>query len=458
MNAWLSGEFLKYFDFVAVVAALIPGLLAFESFQRQKNRSIWLVTVAGALVMVLAVVFGAMQADRGPWLLITAVTAFVLVLCCSRGAKKAATIFKLMFPAAAAIGFFTVTQPLVQLLYFAAATLPIFCGDASESDHHEIPLSYLMLQIASVVFFALGIGLAKLTTFGLDQKTGIFISESCFVTAAWLRLGLFPFHRPLVAFATKASMPAVLPMMFFPLGSFLMMQHLPSLAGGNALAAGIIFWVSVAACLHHGFAALGRRKLRTSLVYVSSLLLSLMTACLTINDLGFMAGELLALTVYTAIFGFGLGIWLIERRFGTEKYLFAENQGLGGGYAGLAPRLAGGFLFLTLAMIAAPFTVGFIAENAWMQTLGKESIFSVFVVLLGLTLASAATFYSYQAFFLGPQKRSAIQCDLMVREKLALCIVFVVIIFAGLGIPRNLTQKNFEDSSSMDIHSNHQVQ
>jgi NADH-quinone oxidoreductase subunit M len=150
-----------------------------------------------------------------------------------------------------------------------------------------------------------------------------------------------------------------------------------------------------------------------------------------------------------------IGLWivveLIERQFGTRK--LSEL----GGIAARAPVLATLLVIIVLANISLPLTNAFVGEfmmfaGIFTSTLTRYNVVFTVLALLSIILAAVYMLTMVQKVFFGPtNERTANAVDVNLNEKLALCII-VILIFAFGVYPQPLL--NISDGYSQSIITN----
>lgn len=201
----------------------------------------------------------------------------------------------------------------------------------------------------------------------------------------------------------------------------------------------IVIAVAVAAVVVAGIIALGRRDLRSVLVFSSVGHVGLMTAAiLSGTEDGTRGALLMMLNAGISTAALALCIGMIERRLGHA------NLAAMGGLIAHAPRLTAVVFIAGLALIGVPGTSGFAGE-----ILSLKGVFDVgwmfgLIAVSGVILGAGYFLHAYQRGFLGPVGSPAVAQvnDLQGRERGLGAGVIVLVLALGLfpGLPEGMTR------------------
>ncbi|GAB4371871.1 MAG: NADH-quinone oxidoreductase subunit M [Bryobacter sp.] len=375
----------------------------------------------------------ALQMD-GAALLFSILTGLVFFLAILASPGKPATFYALhLVMLAAAYGFFLAGDALLLFLCFEAVLIPMYflIGVWGSQNRHQAAFRFVLYTVLGSVALLLGILTLYLAhgsatgnfTFALAPLTQTALPWRGFAFAAIVlgfavKVPMLPLHSwlPLAHTEAPTSGSVILAAILLKMGTYgLFRMAVPLLSGEawSASATNVLLWLSAAAILYGGFAALGQTDAKRLVAYSSISHLGFCTLGLFSQNSSALSGSLLQQInhgISTSLLFFLVG-FLYERRGTRDLAQF-------GGLAKPMPRLSLVFGIAMLGSAGLPLLNGFVGEFTILRGVFAVHPAVASFSLLGIILAAAYLLVLFQKTMLGPVTLEANRTlpDLRLRE------------------------------------------
>lgn len=285
---------------------------------------------------------------------------------------------------------------------------------------------FAVYQGASVALFCLAVG--------LDALGWLAASAAALLAAIGLRAAVMPAHSWFPRFVERAPMGLVVAYVAPQLGVYAHIQLLSEGLPGEWLR-----WVPIVGALTAMLAAalgLVQSSARRALAYLLMSQTGLVSFGLDGGSEVAHAGALLQWQVLAiATSGLAMTLSALEARRGSLS--LATHSGC----FARTPRMAAGFLFMGLASVGFPLTLGFIAEDLLVQG-AVEHLPGLALVLIGATALNGMTVVkAFFRLFSGRRLHTG-ERDLTPREAWVLSAVLLGLLIGGIA-PGWITSREF---------------
>lgn len=236
-----------------------------------------------------------------------------------------------------------------------------------------------------------------ITALAHAEHIGGTVAGALLLFAALLRMGIAPLHLWLTAASGRAPGYSAMLALITPIGSFglarIVMPVFPEFIGH---ASDPLVILGGATALYGALLAVGQYDLRRVIGYfwISQMGLVL-TGLASLNAAGVAGGLLQSMSSVVEVSGLMLIALEVEARAGTT------DMRLLGGLVRRAPRMATGFLLLSMAAVGFPGTVSFVAEDLAIQGLLHEHELTAGVLLVVTAINGITLFKAFKQTFLG---------------------------------------------------------
>ena len=385
----------------ASLGLIIAAALLLLGVLQPTPGSRWVTVGMPAVVALIGLVAAAMSPSAG----------------CSPG-----TIARTQLVSAASVALVAAAHPIAIAVLWACTALPAFAELRARQHTHYAARVFAVYQLPSVLLVATGVALQ------LEGQTALAVFPLAIGFA--LREAVVPAHSWFVVFVTRAPLGMVVAFAASQVGVH---AHLVLLAEGLPKTFEVLVATLGAATAVYA-AALGvvQSGTRRALGYLIMSQTALVAFGLDTHSEVAHAGTLLAWMVTAlATAGFAMAIAALEARRG----LLALDRP--NGNFTRVPRLAAAFLVTGLASVGLPGTLGFVAEDLLVQGSVDEFPLLAFALIVATALNGMTVMRNFFLLFNGSARHQGEQ-DLTLREALALSLLMVVLVGAGLA-PRLLT-------------------
>ncbi|WP_210879747.1 complex I subunit 4 family protein [Roseovarius autotrophicus] len=358
----------------------------------------------------------------------------------------------------ATLGAFAATDAILFFVFFEMALVPgyfLIKLSGTAPDPARAARNYMVVMLlgslpvlAGLVMAGLGAAevtgqlsfdMAALSRFALPE--GAELAVFAFLAFGFaIKAPALPLHLWVGASVAASPVSMMAWLLGVKLGTYGFLRFVIPLAPGAAAEyAPWVIGVEVVAILYAGLIALGRRDLRSLLVFSSIGHVGLMTAAAFSGTAdGWRGAIMMMLNAGIATAGLALCIGMIERRLGH-----ADVRAMGGLIAS-APRLTAVVFVAGLALIGVPGTSGFVGEILSLKGVFDAGWGFGLLAVSGVVLGAGYFLTAYQRGFLGVAARPAVAAapDLQGRERIFGAGIIVLIVGTGLfpGVPESLTR------------------
>ena len=408
---------------IAMIAAFFGGFFAFSASKNKPKLAP--IALAFAAVMAGFATFAAIKDGlshgEGLEMLVIAWIAFASTVYISRVSPERDAAFRTLFTAAAAIGFiacfyFTIS-PVGMMVFWVAASVPLLIGGKTTPGEGVVSnRAYAIVEVASMVAFGMG-------TFVFGHNT--LQGECSFVTAALLRLGVFPLHLGMVGYFEQSSIGNRLSYVFKALIAFTVCSmYLHPLLGETGLTIPLMDMFLVSA-IFFAFVCVAETNFRRMLLFAvfSSMSIVVAVFAAAATEEGIQAAWILAVNMMVAACALFLCEDAIERRIGS-----VDSQSIQGLSASM-PVLAGFSLIAFFELVNVPMSWGFRGGEMALSLLFHVSFYTGALSVFAWGLLTFALIRNFANLFWGPSKLKAIaEIDLNSRERWALLVLSLLIV------------------------------
>ena len=308
-------------------------------------------------------------------------------------------------------------NPFITLAFWFATSLPMFINQ-DHRDSQAITHSkrvFIMIESASIIAFAIG------CLSGGSSVGG----RIAFITAAFLRFGIFPFHLGSVGFIQDASLSVKLTHLINILTAITVSSsYLPSLLTDTGLTSSAINFFLVSAGFF-AFVCCAQTQFRRMLIFgvFSSLSIAMASLATSSNEHVMHAAWAMAINTIIAAGAAFLCEDAIQRRIGIPDS--SQMQGL----ATSMPVLGGFALVSLLEFVNAPLSWGFHAEEVAIGALFERSSYVGSISVFIWAVLTFALIRNFAKLFWGPANpKPSLQIDLNWSERWALLTLVVLIV------------------------------
>lgn len=250
-----------------------------------------------------------------------------------------------------------------------------------------------------------------------------------FGVAVLFRLGVWPFHFPLLLVFQRARYGGLIA---YVLGHILITSMLKF--GGILLThtlQPVLSWILIILLLNALYFSLtsqAQQHLRRLIAYQCFSFLALaMTLFITPTSKHFLYCKIEVVTLSLVFGGLMSTLWLVESHMDVDH--IEQYQGI----AKRVPGLASFFLLFVLTTMGFPGTIGYIAEELVLQNRFHHSSWEGMLALVVVGFNAWVMFRCYVRLFLGPASESShLGIPLSFREKLALLCILALVVCSGL--------------------------
>lgn len=350
---------------------------------------------------------------------------------------------------------FAAADIVVLVAAFALGLLPVWRSSTREGGRSPriyvvyLATSVALLAAAAVVIVGLAAsaGIPAPTSMAslaassplLSAGGGDVVALTLLLAAVMLRKGVFPFHSWIPALAEDAG-PATVVLVTSPqVAAFLLVRlALPLFPDAMAMMLPYVGRLALVAALYGAVVGLAAQSLRRAYGWlVVSQAALVLVGLESTNVAGMTGGLTLWISIGVALTGLGVATMAVEARRGPgtlDRF---------GGLDARAPWLGGAFLFLGLASVGLPGTLGFIAEDLLVHGV-LEAYPWVGIAVVVATAANAFTVLrAFARVFYGPAPTRSPVADALPRERLALLPLIAVMVVLG-ALPRPLVATRAE--------------
>ncbi len=379
--------------FVAVALTATASL----AIHRAKNtRTAWRYAVATTGFVLLLLGLGYFKGTVDVVVIAYTFVAFVIALALPRLQAYGGEVSSLLALQAAGLGLLGFSDP--RLAFLAFLVPPILSWRRSKV--------FLYYEVVGAAAFLLGIAFAD---FGIPMVAGL-----CFVVAASIRQGVFPFHSGTLALGWERAQGTVEVALIAPTGLAVFLRHaLPLLQQGSHRNAALVTILMVSG-IYLSLLCLVQEKVSRIAGLAPAVIASLIFAMAAAG-----APHLSAAWVLLILCGAGLAL--------TAR--LAEARAIDGAVR----SLAGFYLVFAFALAGLPGTLGFVAEEALEESLLGISGAHLFASLAAIALMTIGLYRAYTKLFLGAPLPTEV-AELSWRERIGLAALAITLV--GFGILR----------------------
>lgn len=332
------------------------------------------------------------------------------------------------------------------LLVFALGcfvlALPVYFDLCRHAPYKRLATLFLGFQVAGLViwgiaFLSLSLEMPVETRASLWNISVLvrvmkthhvsFWTAGLFGIGLLLRLGMFPFHVPLVAVFKHARYGGLIGYVVGHVATASMLKFvgepLTHLLSPVIVLVHVLFLLSA---VYFALISLSQFHLRHLMAYQFLSFLALGMLVLISPGVEYRTDSLIEIGTISFVFSGLLSMqWLVETRMDIEHIHVYQ------GVAKHMPGIAIFFLLIAMTSVGLPGTIGLIAEDLLLQKGFHFALWEGAVLLLVLGLNGWVMFRMYARLFLGadPRSQSALDMKLTRREQFALlCFVLFIIL------------------------------
>ncbi len=415
---------------LASIAALAIGAVA--SSQARGPRA---VRIAALLAASSSLSFGllatvavsrstgatAIDGIAAPFLAFTSALVLLTVLSAPTAFVRPDWAGRTLLTGAALGGFFVARDSLVLWSLWTCSAIPMYFELRARSGTRRGSLAaraYAAHAFASSAFIALGLAFG-----GLGHSMHA-LSVPLLVLGILARKGALPFHSWVPWFFEEAPLGSVALFAQAQAGGYLLVRLIADDSG--AVPTALLDAVGIATALYGALLAMIQPNARRALGYFSLSQSALVfTGLAEGGPVGIGGGVLMIIGTGLAQAGFTAALWCLEARRGTLRV----DRHSGG--HDRTPGLAGAFLFLGLAGVGLPGTLGFVAEDLVFHAALEHRPWVGVGMVVATALNGITVLRLFLALFGGALRRTG-EPDLLRRERLAL--VGLAVTLVGLGL------------------------
>ena len=293
-------------------------------------------------------------------------------------------------------------------------------------------------------------------------KNDVFSTQNilfiCFFLAFAIKLPLVPFHTwlPLAHVEAPAPASAWLAALVLKMGAYGLLRYiLPLFPDSVEMFAPFMIFVAGVAVVYGALLALAQTDIKKLVAYSSvSHMAYVLLAVFSFNLYGLTGAFYQMITHAFSSAALFLLVGMIYERTRTLNILQY------GGLAKAMPRLAIGFVFISLSVMAFPSTGGFVSEFLILVGAFKShGIGGIIFAIWGVVLGAAYMLYLIHRVFLGtPSDLSKSTVALSTRE-LCIMVPFIIMIFVTGLFPQSVLK--YSSTSLEHLHQqreNYQLQ
>lgn len=261
-----------------------------------------------------------------------------------------------------------------------------------------------------------------------SSPTGDGLGLALVLAAVMLRKGVFPVHSWLPVAFERLSPSAASYMVGLHAGAYLLLRlGLPFAQGSGATLLQVLVHLGGITAVYGALLALSQRRPRRTLGFLAMSQSALMLIGIESSSLRGVSGSLLHwLSVGLSFAALALAYECAEARLGAID--LRRPRGL----VHEAPTLAGLFLFLGLATVGLPGTLGFASEDLLVHGVLESLPWVGVSLLLATALNGVTVLRLFAGIFLGPPSSPGVE-DLRLRERAALVAAAALLLLGGLA-------------------------
>ncbi|MCG3174791.1 MAG: NAD(P)H-quinone oxidoreductase subunit 2, chloroplastic [Myxococcota bacterium] len=368
------------------------------------------------------------------------------------------------------LGFLVAKNPLLLLLFWVGTAWPLRAQAARSGNRvfaatlnivvfvSAIPLA---IALAGAAYFTWQAGGDPFTVAAFSTPAGMsWVSAFLWIMAllpVFMRMGVFPFHGWIILSLESAPGPVVISTVASPAGAFalarLTLQLFPDLAAEMAFA---LITLSAVTAVYGAILALCQYDLRSMIGYMLISSMGFAASGLFSLDRSGMSGAFLhEIAMLLGFTGLLLMVFSVQARTGA-----ADIRRLGGLVRG-APRMATGFLLLSLAVSGFPGGAAFVSEDLMMQGLIGQHPTAMLLLLMAGAMNGVTLFRGWKRTFLGCSAPGAWHggrvSDLTPRERWTSIVLTTLLVTGGLVPGPALTIREGVVNVLRNIHSTQTV-
>jgi NADH-quinone oxidoreductase subunit M len=451
-----------------ILIPLIAGLLAFFIKQEQLVKG-WSLLAALATLAAVLYSFTIPAAAEGLsysriWLgsinsyfsllldgpakvttLLTAVSFVIIFIAIFRNSyADASQYFGLMLLSMAGLmGVFLASDALLFYFFWELALIPVYFLCSKWGGERRVPVTFKFFIYTFVGSVIMLIGIIYLYSKTPDQsfswasfkQAALTAKEQAFFfwfffVAFAIKMPVFPFHtwQPDTYETAPVGTTMVLSGVMVKMGLFAVLRWLlPVFPQMSDKMGGFIIVLAIIGILYASLIAIQQDHIKRLIAYSSIAHIGLMAASLFAkNDMAYQGALIQFFNHGVNIIGLWIVVDIIERQTGISK--MSEL----GGLAQQAPRLAIMLVVVALANIALPLTNAFIGEFLMFSGLYQQNVWYAVVAGVAIILAAVYILGMIQKVFFGQRNEAVQVADLQAAQWLALAIIVVLIIAAGV--------------------------
>ncbi|HSF16703.1 MAG TPA: proton-conducting transporter membrane subunit [Vicinamibacteria bacterium] len=343
--------------------------------------------------------------------------AFVL-LGAPRAERAKASVRRILAAESIILGTFATIEPFLLAFLWAMSTLNAYLELRSRETSRSTARAVGIYMAGSVLLFSLGILLLG----SVAATSGV---NYLLVAAVLTRKGVFPFHSWVIPLFEHLPLGAAILFAAPQIAAYAAVRLILPTASPTLLS--LIGLASLATAIYGAALALVQEDVRRVLgAFFMSQSALVMAGLDSRNTMGLAGGLALWISTGLALAGFTLTIAALEARRGPLSL-----SRFAGGYERTS-FLAVSFLFLGLASVGFPGTLGFAGQEALAHGAFTETPFRGALVLLASALNGITVMRCYLQLFCGARTESARAQGVRPRERLSFLVLVLILFLGGL--------------------------
>lgn len=378
------------------------------------------------------------------------VTMVVMISQINKDVKKPGAFYGLMLLSQAGLmGVFLASDAFLFYVFWELALIPVYflCSQWGGEKRIAVTLKFFLytfvgslMMLGGLIYLAIQVPGGNSYSWVNIVHAGASLAPEKQQWLFWLmfiafaiKMPIFPFHtwQPDTYEQSPTPVTIILSALMVKMGLYAVLRWLlPVLPAGVAYWSDTVVVLSVIGIVYASCLAIVQTDIKRLIAYSSIAHMGLMCAVAFAHNTIGMHG------IMVQMFNHGInitGMWLIvsmiENRWGTR------DMAKLGGMATSAPRMAVGFVIISLASIALPLTNGFVGEFMLFNGLFSGNISNHITIMviagLGIILGAVYTLNMIQKTTYGATTKMVIAKDLSINEYIGLAIIISLILVLG---------------------------